>query len=259
MRKKIIAANWKMNKDINETSEFISAFEKEMSNYDSPAEVVICPPFIALQTAVKLLQGSNIKLSAQNLHYQNDGAYTGEISARMLRSLGVPCVIVGHSERRQYFHETDEIVAKKVKKALDSGLKVILCIGETLSERDGSVTEKVLERQVKAALDGLTVQQLASVVIAYEPVWAIGTGRNATPQQAQDAHAFIRSTVAQMFGKDAAQDLTIQYGGSVKPDNAAQLLSQPDVDGALVGGASLAADSFAKIVKSCPNESGKTA
>ncbi len=252
MRKKIIAANWKMNKDISETSEFISAFQKEMNNYNSPAEIIICPPFTALQAAVKLLQGSSIKVGAQNLHYKDDGAYTGEISARMLTLIGVPYVIVGHSERRQHFGETDEIVAQKAKKALDSGLKVILCIGETLGERDGGVTEKVLDRQLKAALSGLTSQLLASVVIAYEPVWAIGTGRNATPQQAQDAHAFIRSTVAQMFGNDAAQNLTVQYGGSVKPDNAAQLLSQPDVDGALVGGASLAADSFAKIVKSCP-------
>ena len=252
MRKKIIAANWKMNKDVNETSEFISAFQKQMENYDCQAEVVICPPFIALHVAAKLLQGSELKLGAQNLHYENDGAYTGEISAKMLKSLGVTYVVVGHSERRQYFSETDEVVAKKVKKALTSDLKVILCVGETLSERDGGVTEKVLERQVKAALGGLSEQELSALVIAYEPIWAIGTGRNATPQQAEEAHAFIRSTVAKIFNKDAASALTIQYGGSVKPDNAAQLLSEPDVDGALVGGASLSADSFAKIVKSCP-------
>ncbi len=250
MRKKIIAANWKMNKDVNETSEFISAYQNEMKNVESAAEVVICPPFIALHAAAKLLQGTPFKLGAQNLHFENDGAFTGEISARMLKSLGVHYVIIGHSERRQFFGETDEIVAKKVKKALSSDLKVILCIGESLEERDGGVTEKVLERQVKAALDGLTEQQLASLVIAYEPIWAIGTGRNATPQQAEDAHAFVRSTVAGMFGKDTASALTIQYGGSMKPENAAELLSQPDVDGGLVGGASLKADSFAKIVKS---------
>ncbi|MFZ1082589.1 MAG: triose-phosphate isomerase [Candidatus Kryptoniota bacterium] len=252
MRKKIIAANWKMNKDVNETSEFFSSLQKEMKDYNGKTEVVICPPFIALQAAVKSAQGTLFKIGAQNLHYENDGAYTGEISARMIKSLGIPYVIVGHSERRQYFGETDETVAKKVKKALSESLNVILCVGETLGERDGNVTEKVLERQVKAALEGLTAQQLKSVVIAYEPVWAIGTGRNATPQQAEDAHAFIRSTVGKMFGKDAAQDLTIQYGGSMKPENAAELLSQPDVDGGLIGGASLKADSFAKIVKSAP-------
>ena len=239
-----------MNKDINETSEFFTALQKELHGYNGPAEVVICPPFTALQTAVKASQGTPFKVGAQNLHYENDGAYTGEVSARMIKSLGIPYVIIGHSERRQYFGETDEIVAKKVKKALSEGLKVILCVGETLSERDGNVTEKVLERQVKAALDGLT--SLKEVVVAYEPVWAIGTGRNATPQQAQDTHAFIRSVVAKMFGGDAAKDLTIQYGGSMKPDNAEQLLSQPDVDGGLIGGAGLKADSFAKIVKSTP-------
>ncbi len=252
MRKKIIAANWKMNKDVNETSEFFSALQKELDSYHGTAEVVVCPPFIALQTAAKASQGTPFKIGAQNLHYENDGAFTGEISARMIKSLGIPYVIIGHSERRQYFGETDETVAKKVKKALSEGLKVILCVGETLSERDGNVTEKVLERQVKAALDGLTAEQLKSIVIAYEPVWAIGTGRNATPQQAQDAHAFIRSIVAKMLGSNAAQDLTIQYGGSMKPENAAELLSQPDVDGGLIGGASLKADSFAKIVKSAP-------
>ncbi len=257
MRKKIIAANWKMNKDINETSEFISAFQKEMQGSDCPAEVVICPPFTALHVAAKNLQGSDFKLGAQNLHFEDNGAFTGEISARMLKSLEVVYVIVGHSERRQFFAETDEIVAKKVKKALISDLKVILCVGESLSERDGGVTEKVLERQVKAPLGGLTAQDMANLVIAYEPIWAIGTGRNATPQQAEEAHAFIRSVVAEMFDRDVAASLTIQYGGSVKPDNAAQLLSQPDVDGALVGGASLKADSFAKIVRSCPF--GKTA
>ena len=252
MRKKIIAANWKMNKDVKETSEFIEAFLNEMKSVDNPAEAVICPPSIGLDIAAKALKRSAVKLGAQNLHFEDDGAYTGEISARMLKSLGVDYVIVGHSERRQYFGETDEIVAKKVKKALSAGLKVILCIGETLAERDGGVTEKVLERQVKADLEGLTKEQLASVVVAYEPIWAIGTGRNATPQQAEDAHAFIRKTVAGMFGKEAANSLTIQYGGSVKPDNATDLLSQPDVDGALVGGASLKPDSFVKIIKSSP-------
>lgn len=252
MRKKIIAANWKMNKDVNETSEFIASFQKEMQTYDCPAEVIICPPLISLHTAARLLQGSKIELGAQNFHYEDDGAYTGETSARMLKSLGVRYVIVGHSERRHHFGETDEVVSKKVKKALSSGLKVILCIGESLDERDGGVTEMVLERQVTTALNGLTEQQMSAIVIAYEPIWAIGTGRNATPQQAEDAHAFIRSVVAKLFNKEVASALTIQYGGSVKPDNASQLLSQPDVDGALVGGASLAADSFAKIVKSCP-------
>jgi len=252
MRKKIIAANWKMNKDVIETSEFFTSLQKELNGYDGTAEVVVCPPFIDLQAAVKAAQGTSFQIGAQNLHYENDGAFTGEISARMIKSLGVPYVIIGHSERRQYFGETDEVVAKKVKKALSEGLKVILCVGETLSERDGNVTEKVLDRQVKAALDGLTAEQLKSIVFAYEPVWAIGTGRNATPQQAEEAHAFIRSLVAKLFGNTAAQDLTIQYGGSMKPENAAELLSQRDVDGGLIGGAGLKADSFAKIVKSAP-------
>jgi triosephosphate isomerase len=252
MRKKIIAANWKMNKDVNETSEFFLALQKELTGYDGRAEVVVCPPFTALQAAVKASQGTPFKIGAQNLHYENDGAFTGEISARMIKSLGIPYVIIGHSERRQYFGETDEIVAKKVKKALSEGLKVILCVGEMLSERDGNITEKVLERQVRAGLNGVTPEQLKSVVIAYEPVWAIGTGRNATPQQAQDAHAFIRSVVAKMLSDSSAQDLTIQYGGSMKPENSAELLSQPDVDGGLIGGAGLKADSFAKIIKSVP-------
>jgi triosephosphate isomerase (TIM) len=252
MRKKIIAANWKMNKDVNETSDFFTALQKELSGYNGTVEVVVCPPFTALQAAVKASQGTPFKIGSQNLHYENDGAFTGEISARMIKSLGIPYVIIGHSERRQYFGETDEIVSKKVKKALSEGLKVILCVGETLSERDGNITEKVLERQVRAGLNGVTPEQLKSVVIAYEPVWAIGTGRNATPQQAQDAHAFIRSVVAKMLGDGSAHDLTIQYGGSMKPENSAELLSQPDVDGGLIGGAGLKADSFAKIVKSAP-------
>ena len=252
MRKTIIAANWKMNKDINETSEFFLSLQKELNGYDGTAEIIVCPPFTTLQTAVKASQGTRFKIGAQNLHYENDGAYTGEISARMIKSLGIPYVIIGHSERRQFFGETDETVSKKVKKALSEGLKVILCVGETLSERDGNVTEKVLDRQVKAALSGLTEEQLKSIVIAYEPVWAIGTGRNATPQQAQDAHAFIRGLVAKLFTSGTAQDLTIQYGGSMKPENSAELLSQRDVDGGLIGGAGLKADSFAKIVKSAP-------
>jgi len=253
MRKKIIAANWKMNKDINETSEFFSALQEELNGYNGTVEVVVCPPFIDLQAAVKASQGTPFKIGAQNLHYENDGAFTGEISARMIKSLGIPYVIVGHSERRQYFGETDEIVAKKVKKALSEGLKVILCVGETLSERDGNVTEQVLERQVVVALNGLTTEQLKSIVIAYEPVWAIGTGRNATPQQAEEAHAFIRNLVAKLFNNNVAQDLTIQYGGSMKPENSGELLSQPDVDGGLIGGASLKADLFAEIVRSAPS------
>ncbi|MGC8595159.1 MAG: triose-phosphate isomerase [Candidatus Kryptoniota bacterium] len=257
MRKKIIAANWKMNKDVKETSDFISQFRELMKDYDCPAEVVICPPFTSLHVGAKLLEGTEFKLGAQNAHYESDGAYTGEISTRMLKSIGVHYVIAGHSERRQYFHETDDIVAKKVKKVVSSDLKVILCIGETLEERDSGKTYKVLERQTTAGLAELSREELSSVVLAYEPVWAIGTGRNATPDQAQDAHAFIRSVVAKMFGRESALNITIQYGGSVKPENSAHLLSQPDVDGALVGGASLKADSFASIVKSCPF--GKTA
>jgi triosephosphate isomerase len=249
MRKFIIAGNWKMNKDIKETFDFLLPLKNNLIGQNLQVEIVVCPPFTSLFIASEFLKGTNIKLGAQNMFYEVEGAFTGEISPKMLKSVKCEYVILGHSERRRYFHETDEIVNKKVKKAIEFGLKPIICIGETLEERENGETFMVLERQVKGTLNGLTAEQMGEVVIAYEPVWAIGTGRNATPEQAQSAQKFIRDLVSGLFNSDVAQNLTIQYGGSVTPENAYSLLSQPDVDGALVGGASLKIDSFLKIIK----------
>lgn len=249
MRKVIIAGNWKMNKDIKETFDFILPFKNNLIGRNLKVEVVVCPPFTSLFVVSELLKETNIKLGAQDMFYEIEGAYTGEISPKMLKSVKCEYVILGHSERRRYFHETDGTVNKKAKVAIEFGLKPIICVGETLEERENGETFKVLEGQVKGTLDGLTSEQIKEVVIAYEPVWAIGTGRNATPEQAQEAQKFIRDVVSGLFNSDAAQSLTIQYGGSVTPENAYSLLSQPDVDGVLVGGASLKVDSFLKIIK----------
>jgi len=245
----IIAGNWKMNKDIKETFDFLLPLKNNLIGQNLSVEVVVCPPFTSLFVASEMLKETNIKLGAQNVFYEVEGAYTGEISPKMLKSVKCEYVIIGHSERRKYFYETDEIVNKKVKKAIEFGLKPIICVGETLEEREKGITFNVLERQVKGAFEGLSSDQIKEVVIAYEPVWAIGTGRNATPEQAQEAQKFIRELVAELFNDEVAQNLTIQYGGSVTPENAYSLLSQPDVDGALVGGASLKVDSFLKIIK----------
>ncbi|MEN3038671.1 MAG: triose-phosphate isomerase [Candidatus Kryptonium sp.] len=253
MRKMIIAGNWKMNKDIKETFDFLLPLKNNLIGQNLNVEVVVCPPFTSLFISSDLLKDTRIKLGAQNMFYEVEGAYTGEISPKMLKSVKCEYVILGHSERRKYFGETDEIVNKKVKRAIEFGLKPIVCVGETLEEREAGETFKVLEKQVKGVLDGLTYEQLKDVVIAYEPVWAIGTGRNATPEQAEEAQKFIRDLVSDLFNKDIAQNLTIQYGGSVTPENAYSLLSQPDVDGALVGGASLKVDSFLKIIKAGEN------
>jgi triosephosphate isomerase len=249
MRKKIIAANWKMNMTIGETAGFFEKFLRELGD-DRKVEVVIVPPFTALAAASELLRDvQNVKLGAQNMHWEKPGAYTGEICAEMLRELLVNYVVLGHSERRTYFGETDAIVNKKVLAAHANALKPIVCIGETLAERDAGKVEEVLATQAKGSLAGLTADQMEETVIAYEPVWAIGTGRTATPAQAQDAHAFIRQQLEQLFGKDVADEVRIQYGGSVKPGNAAELMSQADIDGALVGGASLDPRGFAEIVQ----------
>jgi triosephosphate isomerase len=213
---------------------------------DARAQVAVAPPFTALGAVKQALQGSSIQLFAQNCHFEKQGAFTGEVSAAMLRDVGCDGVILGHSERRQLFGETDESVARKLKAALDEGLSPIVCVGETLQEREAGRTWDVVSRQVRGALSGLDVQALGRITIAYEPVWAIGTGRNATAAQAQEVHAQIRGLLRELGGA-VADSIRIQYGGSVKPDNAAELLSQPDVDGALVGGASLKADDFAKI------------
>jgi triosephosphate isomerase (TIM) len=249
MRKKIIAANWKMNMTLTETENFLQAFRPEVEEVTT-VEIVIAPPFTALAKLSELLGGSQkIRLGAQNFYFEKSGAYTGEINATMLRELFVKYVIIGHSERRQIFGETDSLINKKVIAAHANELKPILCVGETLEEREAGTEKEVLEKQLRGALAGVGAEQLVETVIAYEPVWAIGTGKTATSAQAQDAHAHVRAVLEQLSNKTTAGKVRIQYGGSVKPSNAKELLSQPDIDGALVGGASLEVRSFAEIVK----------
>lgn len=249
MRKKIIAANWKMNMTVGETESFLEDFRMEVEDVSS-VEIVIAPPFTAIAKLSELLGGSQkIRLGAQNFYFEKSGAYTGEISATMLRELFVKYVIIGHSERRAIFGETDDFINKKVQAALASELKPILCVGETLTEREAGKEKEVLETQLRGGLAGVTAEQLLDIVIAYEPVWAIGTGKTATSAQAQDAHAHTRAVLAELTDQATADKVRIQYGGSVKPSNAVELLSQPDIDGALVGGASLEPRGFAEIVK----------
>ncbi|HVO73167.1 MAG TPA: triose-phosphate isomerase [Ignavibacteriaceae bacterium] len=250
MRKKVIAGNWKMNNDLNGSKDLITKLVNGLKNQKYNCDVIICPPFTSLEQAGSLLKGSSIKLGAQNMHEAENGAYTGEVSASMIKSAGSEYVILGHSERRTIFKEQDELINKKLKAALKSGLKPIFCIGETLEEREKNITNEVLKRQVTKGLEGISEQELKNIIIAYEPVWAIGTGRTATPAQAEDAHNFIRNLIKEKYSNKAADDIIIQYGGSVKPDNSGELLSQPDIDGALVGGACLKADSFIAIIKS---------
>ena len=240
-----IAANWKMNKTVAEAAEFVDTLLPRIAATQS--DVVICPPFTALTAVVERRYGTAVKVAAQNMHEEESGAFTGEVSASMLVELDVEATLLGHSERRQHFGETDEALARKVPAALAAGLEPILCVGESEEARDAGETEEVLERQLQADLASLESGQLAQVVIAYEPIWAIGTGRTATPEQAQEVCAFIRDVV-RMRGA-AADELRVLYGGSVKPDNAAELLGKPDIDGALVGGASLDAADFAAIVE----------
>jgi triosephosphate isomerase (TIM) len=248
MRKKFVAGNWKMYTN-SASAEMLAAGVVKGLEGNSRVEVAVCPPFPYLALVAKALQGSRVALGAQNCYHEKEGAFTGEVSPQMLLDVGCTYVILGHSERRQKLGETDALINRKLQAALAAGLRVILCIGETLQEREANRTEAVLETQLTGSLAGIDAGQLARVVLAYEPVWAIGTGKNATPQQAQDAHAYIRRRVGQMCGEAAAQQLIIQYGGSVKPDNAGSLLQQNDVDGALVGGASLQAEQFLAIVK----------
>jgi triosephosphate isomerase (TIM) len=244
-RTPILAANWKMNKTIEETERFLAEFLAGVPG--SGAEVVICPPFPSLKAAVEHCAQSRVRVAAQTMHEAESGAFTGEVSAPMLLELGVDGVILGHSERRQYFGETDEALSRKVPAALRAGLQPILCVGENESQRDSGETEGILTRQVEADLADVEEDRLGEVVIAYEPIWAIGTGRTATREQAQEAIAFIRGLIGTRSGA-AAETMRILYGGSVKPDNASELISQPDVDGALVGGASLDPGAFAAIV-----------
>ncbi|MCP5063748.1 MAG: triose-phosphate isomerase [Ignavibacteriae bacterium] len=250
MRKYIIAGNWKMQKDLSEAIQLVSELKSELADKTLNAEVVIAPPYISLETISSLIKGSDIKLSAQNMHMADSGAFTGEISAQMLKSVGCEYVILGHSERRTIFGETDEMINQKVKQAFANDLNPILCCGETLEERENGTTFKIIEGQIRAGLKDLEISQIENTVIAYEPIWAIGTGKTASPEQAQEVHAFIRGLLSEITSKEVANNITIQYGGSVKPENAKELLSQPDIDGALVGGACLKADSFSGIITS---------
>jgi len=254
MSKKIVAANWKMNMMQAESARFVESLLLEIGDV-ADVDVVIVPPFTAIAKVMEALgNAQNIKVGAQNMHWERSGAFTGEISAALLRDLFVHYVVLGHSERRRLFGETDEIVNRKVRAAHEASLRPIVCVGETLKQRDRGNVDKILSIQLRGSLAGLGPKELQETVIAYEPVWAIGTGRNATPEQAQEAHAFIRRTLRDMADDTTAERVRIQYGGSVKPENARDLMSQPDLDGALVGGASLDPRSFAQIVNAARDE-----
>jgi triosephosphate isomerase len=248
MRKKIIAGNWKMNKTVSEAESLSAAIKRELDT-EAKVDVVLCPPFTAISAVSQAVSGSQIAVGAQNMHHEPSGAYTGEISAQMLREQYCRYVILGHSERRQYFGETDEGVNQKAVAALAAGLKPIVCVGETLEEREADKIEEVITKQINGGLAGISEADLKNVVVAYEPVWAIGTGKTASPEQAQEVHAMIRGLIADLCSQVAADAVRIQYGGSMKPDNAAELLSKPDIDGGLIGGAALDALSFIAIVK----------
>ncbi len=248
MRKKMIAGNWKMNKTIPESLEFIHTLANKL-NTPCPAEVVLMPPFTSLYSAAEALRGGTIQLCAQNLSHLANGALTGEVSAAMLVSVGCRYVLVGHSERRNLFHEDDRVINQKLKTALSEGLYPILCVGESWEAREAGKAEETIANQLKAGLEGLTPMEINKVIVAYEPVWAIGTGKNARPDQAQEIHLAIRKELASQYGPETAQAIRVIYGGSVTPENSASLMTQPDVDGALVGGASLDANSFYAIIK----------
>ena len=246
MRKKVIAGNWKMNMLPNEAIAFIEELIPLVK--DTENEVILCIPYTDLFYALLTAQNTNIKIGAQNMHFEESGAYTGEVSGKMLKSINVEYVIIGHSERRQYFNETDETVNKKVKAAFQYGLKPIVCVGETLEQRENGKTEEIITKQTELALEGLTRSQVESTIIAYEPIWAIGTGKTATKEDANNSIKAIRNKIAEIYGQTVADGVIIQYGGSVKSANAKELFEMPDIDGGLVGGASLKADEFSKIV-----------
>lgn len=248
MRVPFIAGNWKMNMLRESSLALVEGLLAQLPKSDQ-VEVAVCPPSVYLDAVGKALRGSRIGLGAQNMYHEKEGAFTGELSGQMLLDIGCRYVILGHSERRQFFGETDQSVNQKVKAALGVGLTPIVCVGETLQQREANETNRVIDQQCRGSLSGLSSEQAAKLVIAYEPVWAIGTGKTATPEQAEEVHAHIRQLLTELFGKATADGLRIQYGGSVKADNAAELLRQPNIDGALVGGASLKADGFAAIVK----------
>lgn len=245
-RRRIVAGNWKMNVLPSHISDFVNELKSRVQVED--VDVVICPAFVCLPAAISACQGTRIKVGAQNMHWEENGAFTGEVSPEMLVDLKVEYVIIGHSERRQYFAETDETVNKKVHSAFKHGLKPIVCVGETLEQRDQGITNDLLRLQTRIAIKGLTVEQVKTLVIAYEPIWAIGTGKTATPKDANDAIAAIRGVIRELYGEDVADAIRIQYGGSVNSSNAKELFSMPDIDGGLVGGASLKAEEFKRIV-----------
>ena len=252
LRKVVIAGNWKMNKAPAEAKELIAAIAPLVK--DAGCEVVACTPFVDLSAAQEAAQGTNIQIGAENCHWEVSGAYTGEISAQMLTSMGVNIVIIGHSERRQYFGETDVTVQKRVRAALDAGMTVILCVGETLEQREQGITSELVAMQTKIALCGVSEEELKRVIIAYEPVWAIGTGKTATAEQANEVCNAIRATIRHLYGARVARSVTIQYGGSMNPGNAAELLAQPDVDGGLIGGAALVPEKFVDIINAANQE-----
>ena len=246
MRKPIIAGNWKMNKTPEEAKELVTALVPLVKN--AKCDVVICPPFVDLCAVKPIIAGTNIHLGVQNIHWAEKGAFTGEISADMLRAHGVEYAIVGHSERRQYFGETDATVNQRAKAAIAAGITPIICVGESLEQRESGVTNAVVSGQTKAALDGIEAKDVETLVIAYEPIWAIGTGKTATKEDANATIAVIRGAIAEVYGKDVAEKVRIQYGGSMNPKNASELMSMPEIDGGLIGGASLKAEDFSKVV-----------
>jgi len=248
MRRVIIAGNWKMNKTIAEAIELVNGLKRDLSDIDN-IDIVVVPPYTALSEVSDMIINSNIELGAQDVYWENEGAFTGEVSPVMLKDVGVKYVVIGHSERRIYFHETNETVNKKVKAALKAGLIPIMCVGEKLEEREKNLTFKVIKDHVEGGLKGLSKEEALNIIIAYEPVWAIGTGKTATSKQAEEAHSYIRKLLRGMYDDDAAEEIRIQYGGSVKAENIKDLINQEDIDGALVGGASLKIDQFVPIVR----------
>jgi len=248
MKRYLIAGNWKMNKTIGEAIELAQKLVESLKDVND-RDILICPPFTALYSVYQVIKGTNIKLGAQDVFYENSGAFTGEISPIMLKDVGCEYVIIGHSERRHIIGETDELINKKIKAAINNGLKTILCVGELLEEREAGKTLEVVKTQIEKGLNGVSKEEMKNVVIAYEPVWAIGTGKTAKPEDAQEVHAYIRELLSKLYSKEIADETIIQYGGSVKASNIDSLMAMPDIDGALVGGASLVAEEFTRIVK----------
>jgi len=251
MRKKVIAGNWKMNYNLHQSINFIESLKSEILKKERNCDIIICPNYIALSEAYRIIVNTPIKLGAQNIYFEENGAFTGETSADMVKSAGCEYVILGHSERRTIFNESDEIINLKIKQALKHRLKPIFCVGETLDEREKNLTKSVVKYQIENGLNNINYDDILNIIIAYEPVWAIGTGKNATPEQAEEVHYFIRDLIKEKYSSDISDKIIIQYGGSVKPENSRDLLSQENIDGALVGGACLKVDTFIQIIESC--------